>query len=83
MSNNGREEMLKIAPVIITAAPMLVLRLLISYLKFRGNADRASKEVRNGMIQEGMPIQMAASLAREFNGETQLWRLMTHFGPPR
>ena len=83
MSNNDREEMLKMAPVIMTTAPTLVLRLLISYLRFRGHADRASREIRNGMIQQGMPYEMAESLAREFRDETQIWKIMTQFSPPR
>lgn len=80
MSNKDREEMLRITPVIMTAVPKLGVRLLISYLRFRGTADKASKEIRNGMVQQGMPYEMADSLAREFRDETTIWKLMTRFG---
>jgi len=80
MSSNGREEILRIAPVVMISAPRLVLKLLIAYLRLRGRADRASVQLRKSMIDEGVPRDLAESIARDFRDETNLWNLVTRFG---
>jgi hypothetical protein len=77
MSSNGREEILRIAPVVMIAAPRLVLRLLIAYLRFMGRADRASAQLRKSMVDEGVPRELAGSIARDFRDQTNLWNLVT------
>lgn len=79
MSSNDREEILRIAPVILVSAPGLVLKLLISYLRFRGQASRASTQLRRSMIREGVPEDLARAIARDFRDETNLWNLVTRF----
>ena len=80
MSNIDKEEILRIAPVIMVSTPKILLKLLISYLRLRGEASRASAHLRRSIIRGGVPEDFAKSIARDFRDETNLWNLVTRFG---
>lgn len=79
MEAENREELLKITPVIILTAPKLLLRLLATYLRFRGRVDGASKEFRNSMVREGVPGELADILAKQYSDENRFMNFAMNF----
>jgi len=81
MDDHDREQILKITPVLMITAPKLMTKLLVTYLRFRGQAHRASRELKKGLVSEGMPHDIADSLTKEYENETKIFSLMSQFTP--
>jgi len=79
MAVKNGEEFIKVAPVIMITAPKLLLRLLATYLRFRGRVDSASKEFKTSLIREGMPGELAEALAKQYSDENRFTGFAMNF----
>jgi hypothetical protein len=80
MSDDGREEALKVAPVIILTMPILMLRIVLAYMKVKRGARRAVKDFKRGVKSEGLPPEVVKSLCRTYDESTSIFRQMASSG---
>jgi len=74
MDADSREEMVKVAPVIIWTVPMLLLRTAVSYMKIKRKSRKAVKSFREGLMSEGLPPEVAKSLVGVYDENTSIFR---------
>lgn len=74
MSEEDKGNLVRIAPVIIWTAPVLGLKVGISYLRIKRDARKAVRSFRKGLREEGLPADVARSLVREYDEETSVFR---------
>jgi len=88
MDEGGREDIVKVAPVIIWAMPMLMLRMTVSYMRIKRKSRRAVKSFREGISGEGLPPEVAESLISQYDESTSIFRrlfssVMSGFAMPK
>ncbi|MCZ7385322.1 MAG: hypothetical protein O8C63_11325 [Candidatus Methanoperedens sp.] len=71
----------KTVAVIMVSIPSLVFRTGIVYLRTKRRARRGAKRVMKGMIQNGIPPELARKLADEYEAQLSLRTLMRRFVP--
>ncbi len=76
MSKDENEDLPKIVAAIAWNIPSLALRTGWAYLKMKKKAQRASKQVERGMIENGLPPEYARKLAEEFAGDLSIRRFI-------
>ena len=74
MDTESREDMVKVAPVIIWAMPLLLLRMSISYMRIKRKSRRAVKSFKQALRSEGLPPEVADSLCSEYDENTSIFR---------
>jgi len=74
MSDDGRENAIKVAPVIMLTMPVLMLRVVIAYMKVKRGARRAVKSFKRGVKSEGLPPEIAKSLWKTYDENTSVFR---------
>ena len=67
MSDDGRENAIKVAPVIMLTMPLLMLRVVLAYMKVKRSARRAVKGFKRGLKSEGLPPEIAKSLTKSYD----------------
>jgi hypothetical protein len=80
MSDDGREDAIKVAPVIIVTMPILMLRVVLAYMKIKRSARRAVKDFKRGVKSEGLPPEIAKSLWKTYDENTSLFRQVASSG---
>jgi hypothetical protein len=74
MSDDDRENAIKVAPVIILTMPILMLRIVLAYMKVKRGARRAVKGFKRGLKSEGLPPEVARSLWKTYDENTSIFR---------
>jgi len=74
MNAENREDMIKVAPVIIRSMPALVLKMAVSYMRIKRKSRRAVKSFREGLRSEGLPPEVAESLCDVYDENTSIFR---------
>ena len=80
MSDDGRENAIKVAPVIMLTMPLLMLRVVLAYMKIKRSARRAVKGFKRGLKSEGLPPEVARSLLKTYDENTSIFRQMASSG---
>jgi hypothetical protein len=71
MDKQQKQQMLEIVPAIITNIPKMGFSLSAAYLRFRGQANRAVREFRQGLCEGGLSPEEAKRLAEDFADGTR------------
>lgn len=74
MSDDGRENAIRVAPVIMLTMPVLMLRVVIAYMKVKRGARRAVRGFKRGVKSEGLPPEVAKSLWKTYDENTSVFR---------
>jgi len=74
MDADSREEMVKVAPVIIWTMPVLMMRMAVSYMKIKRKSRKAVKNFREGLRSEGLPPEITDSLCSIYDENTSIFR---------
>jgi hypothetical protein len=74
MSDDDRENAIKVAPVIIISMPILMLRVVLAYMKVKRSARRAVKSFKRTLRSEGLPPEIAKSLSKDYDESTSIFR---------
>lgn len=74
MDTDNREDIVKVAPVIIWAMPVLMLKVAVSYMRIKRKSRKAVKSFREGLKGEGMPPEVAETLCRMYDEDTSIFR---------
>jgi hypothetical protein len=74
VSDDGRENAIKVAPVIILTMPLLMLRVVLAYMKVKRSARRAVRSFKRGLKSEGLPPEIAKSLLKSYDESTSIFR---------
>jgi hypothetical protein len=80
MSDDGREDAIKVAPVIMLTMPILMLRVVLAYMKVKRSARRAVKGFKRGVKSEGLPPEIARSLWKSYDESTSIFRQIASSG---
>lgn len=71
----------KTVAVIMVTVPSLVLRTGFAYLRTRRKARKNAKMVLKGMIESGIPPELAKKLADDYADQLSIRTFMRGFGP--
>jgi len=71
----------KTVAVIMIAIPSLVLRTGFVYLRTKRKARKGAKRVMKGMIESGIPPELAKKLAEQYEAQLSIRTIMRRFGP--
>ena len=71
----------KTVAVIMVSIPSLVLGTGLAYLRTRKRARKNAKMVMKGMIESGVPPELAKRLADEYANQLSIKTIMRGFGP--
>jgi hypothetical protein len=80
MSDDDRENAIKVAPVIIISMPILMLRVVLAYMKVKRSARRAVKSFKRTLKSEGLPPEIAKSLSKNYDESTSIFRQVASSG---
>jgi hypothetical protein len=80
MSDDDRENAIKVAPVIMLTMPILMLRIVLAYMKVKRGARRAVKSFKRGLKSEGLPPEVARSLCKTYDENTSIFRQVAGSG---
>ena len=80
MSDDSRENAIKVAPVIILTMPILMLRIVLAYMRIKRSARRAVKGFKRGLKSEGLPPEIAKSLTKNYDESTSIFRQVASSG---
>lgn len=75
MDREQKQQILDFVPAILLNIPRLTFRLSTAYLRFRGQAARATRDFRTGLYKEGLPSEDAERLAGDFAEGTRFFSL--------
>lgn len=71
MDKYQKQQMLEMAPALITNMPKMGFRFSTAYLRFRGEASRAAREFRKGLCEGGLSPEEVKRLAEDFEDGTR------------
>jgi hypothetical protein len=80
VSDEDRENAIKVAPVIMLTMPVLMLRVVLAYMKVKRSARRAVKGFKRGVRSEGIPPEIAKSLTKSYDESTSIFRQVASSG---
>ena len=80
MSNDDRENAIKVAPVIMLTMPVLMLRVVLAYMRVKRSARRSVKSFKRGLKSEGIPSDIAKPLVRSYDESTSIFRQVASSG---
>ncbi|MDH4122680.1 MAG: hypothetical protein OEV21_01135 [Thermoplasmata archaeon] len=66
MDAKEKEEILRIAPVMILSIPRMSFGLVGAYLRFKQTSKRAVRKFRRGLADSGIDPNVAELLAQEY-----------------
>lgn len=71
----------KTVAVIMVSIPSLVIRTGFVYLRTKRKARKGARKVMKGMIESGIPPELARKLADEYEAQLSLMTIMRRFVP--
>jgi hypothetical protein len=71
----------KTVAVILVAIPSLIIRMGFVYLRTKRKARKGAKRAMKGMIESGIPPELAKKLAEEYEAQLSLRTIMRRFVP--
>jgi hypothetical protein len=80
MSDDGKEDAVKVASVIMLTMPILMLKVVLAYMKIKRSARRGVKSFKRGLKSEGLPPEIAKSLWKTYDENTSIFRQMASSG---
>ena len=75
------DDLPKTVAVIMVSIPSLVIRTGFVYLRTKRKARNGAKRVMKGMIESGIPPELAKKLAGEYEAQLSLRTIMRRFVP--
>jgi len=82
MTNKHDEDLPKTVAVIMSEIPAFALTMGWAYLKTKRRIHKVSKYVMKGMLENGMPRELADELANQYETDLSIRRIMKEFGGP-
>jgi hypothetical protein len=71
----------KTVAVIMVSIPSLVIRTGLVYLRTKRRARKSAGKVMKGMIESGIPPELARKLAQEYEAQVSIRTIMRRFIP--
>ena len=75
------DDLPKTVAVIMVSIPSLVIRTGFVYLRTKRMARKGAKRAMKGMIESGIPPELAKKLAEEYEAQLSLRTIMRRFVP--
>lgn len=75
------DDLPKTVAVIMVSIPSLVVRTGFVYLRTKRKARKGARKVMKGMIESGIPPELAKKLAGEYEAQLSLRTIMRRFVP--
>ncbi len=70
------EDIPKLVAAVLTAAPAIVVRTGYAYLSAKRKIRKGARLIEKGMVENGLPKELAHRLASEYEADLSLRRLM-------
>ena len=83
MTNEREGDLPKTVAVIMVSIPSLVIRTGFVYLRTKRMARKGAKRVMKGMIESGIPPELARKLAGEYEAQLSIRTIMRRLRPGR
>lgn len=80
MTSEREDDLPKTMAVIITQIPALTIRTGWVYLRTKRRARAGSKLLMKGLIENGMPLDLAKQLANQYEEDLSVRRIVKGFG---
>jgi len=81
MMNEREGDLPKTVAVIMVSIPSLVIKTGFVYLRTKRKARKGAKRVMKGMIESGLPPELAKKLAGEYEAQLSIRTIMRKFVP--
>lgn len=81
MMSEREGDLPKTVAVIMVSIPSLVIRTGFVYLRTKRMARKGAKRVMKGMIESGIPPELAKKLAGEYEAQLSIRTIMRRFAP--
>jgi hypothetical protein len=81
MTSEREGDLPKTVAVIMVSIPSLVIRTGLVYLRTKRRARKGARKVMKGMIESGIPPEVARKLADEYEAQISIKTLMRRFVP--
>jgi len=81
MMSEREDDLPKTVAVIMVSIPSLVIRTGFVYLRTKRKARKGARKVMKGMIESGIPPELAKKLAGEYEAQLSLRTIMRRFVP--
>jgi len=75
------DDLPKTVAVIMVSIPSLVIRTGFVYLRTKRKARKGARKVMKGMIESGIPPELAKKLAGEYEAQLSIRTIMRKFVP--
>ena len=79
MMSEREDDLPKTVAVIMVSIPSLVIRTGFVYLRTKRKARKGARKVMKGMIESGIPPELAKKLAGEYEAQLSLRTIMRGF----
>ena len=81
MMSEREDDLPKTVAVIMVSIPSLVIRTGFVYLRTKRKARKGARKVMKGMIESGIPPELAKKLAGEYEAQLSIRTIMRKFVP--
>ena len=81
MMNEREGDLPKTVAVIMVSIPSLVIRTGFVYLRTKRKARKGARKVMKGMIESGIPPELAKKLAEQYEAQLSIRTIMRRFVP--
>jgi hypothetical protein len=75
------DDLPKVVAVMMVSIPSVVLRTGVVYLRTKRRARKGAKKVMKGMIESGIPPELAKKLTDDYEAQISLKTIMSRFIP--
>jgi hypothetical protein len=82
MPSKHEGDLPKTVAVIMTEIPAIALSTGWAYLKTKRRIRKGSKYVMKGLLENGMPKELAHELVNQYESDLSIRRIMKEFGGP-
>lgn len=80
MSNRNGDDVVKATAAVVWNMPVMLLRITVSYLRFKRDVHRSTKSFRKGLKESDLPPDVVKSLCKSYDEETSVFRHLVTSG---
>jgi len=77
MSEERSGEFVRMVPVLMVEIPKMVFRFGVPFLRMKKRAQKAESHFRTGLIQSGMPPELARELSDQYAKDLSIRRIVS------
>lgn len=77
MSEERSGELVRMVPVLMVEVPRMVLKFGVPFLRMKKRAQKAERYFRAGLIESGMPSELARELSDQYAKDLSIRRIVS------